>query len=379
MKVEIMCKKTIKIIFAILILTVCPSIPAGAKNDKVNNEAKQTVKSENSSKVIGSSKAASDINNVKTSGATTLSGPWDPPPPPTPSPVSPSAAGGAFSSLMSETFKTDLATGAATMSIPIVAPPGRNNMQPNVSLSYSSNNSDGICGVGWAIPVMTIQRSAKNGVPRYTNTADFIAGGQELVNIGGDEYRLKLESSFTKYTYSSADSKWIACDKSGIKYYFGSTDASRTSCPTNSAYVFIWHIDKVSDVYGNTITYEYRKEDGVIYLKYIYYTSNDQCTPALNADKRIEFIYGAAERPDKIYSRRAGWPAILKRRLEKIKVYIDTNKDSLWSAGEVIWTYNLNYILSADTSCSLLASIQLEDSGGNVLPARTFTYQSLEP
>ena len=379
MKADIMCKKILRAILVILIVILYFASSAIAKNDKVNSETKQATKAEPPSKATGSDKTVSDINNVTTSDTTTLSGGWEPPPPPTPSPVSPSAIGGAFSSLMGETFKTDLATGAATMNIPIVIPPGRKNMQPNISLSYSSNNSNGICGTGWAVPVMTIQRSAKNGVPRYTNMADFTAGGQELVNIGADEYKLKLESSFTKYIYSSADSKWIAYDKSGIKYYFGSTDASRTSCPTNPAYIFIWHIDKVSDVYGNTIAYEYEKEDGVVYLKYIYYTSNDQCTPVLNADKRIEFIYGAAERPDKIYSRRAGWPAVLKRRLEKIKVYIDANKDSVWGAGEVIWTYNLSYILSADTSCLLLASIQLEDNGGNVLPARTFTYQSLEP
>jgi hypothetical protein len=308
------------------------------------------------------------------SGSAQAEGPY-----PAPAPVSPSAIGGAFSSLMSESFKTDLATGAATLNIPIIVPPGRKNVQPNIVLSYSSNSPNSICGVGWSLPISAIQRSTKNGVPRYEIMEDFVAGGAELVNIGTDEYRAKIESSFTKYVYVGAEKKWVAYDKSGTQYYFGSTDASRMSNPANPNYIFAWYIDKVADVYGNTITYTYEKDENSLYLKYVYYTSNPKCSPALNADKRIEFIYEAAERPDKIYSNRTGWPTTMKRRLEKIKIYIDSNKDSVWAAAEAVWTYNFSYILSADTSRSLLSSIQLEDNLGNKLPAKTFTYQRLEP
>ncbi|MEA3305872.1 MAG: SpvB/TcaC N-terminal domain-containing protein [Candidatus Omnitrophota bacterium] len=298
-------------------------------------------------------------------------------------PVSPSAIGGAFSSLMSGSFKTDLATGAATLNIPIVVPPGRKNVQPNIALSYSSGNANGICGVGWAFSVPAIQRSAKKGVPRYDDTDNFVVGGGELVKISevGDEYeyRAKIESSFTKYLYSGADNEWIAYDKNGTQYHFGSTEASQMVHPTNPNYIFAWYIDRVTDVYGNTMTYTYEKEDNSVYLKYVFYTSNSLCDPALNADKRIEFVYESAARPDKIYNRRAGWPSVIKRRLGKIKVSIDSDKDLLWETGEAVWIYNLSYVLSADTSRSLLNSIQLEDSKGNTLPAKIFTYQALEP
>lgn len=293
-------------------------------------------------------------------------------------PVSPSAIGGAFSSLMSESFKADLATGAATLNIPIVVPPGRKNVQPNIALSYSSNNPNGICGVGWSVPVSAIQRSTKHGVPRYNILEDFVAGGEELVNIAGDEYRARIESSFTKYVYSNTEKKWIAYDKAGTQYHFGSTDTFRMVHPDNPDYIFGWYIDKVIDVYGNTITYTYEKEDNSLYLRDIYYTSNSKCSPPLNADKRIEFVYESSERPDKIDNSRAGWSAVIKRRLEKIRIYIDSNKDCAWDANEAIWTYNLSYKLSTDTSRSLLDSIQLEDGDGNRLPAKTFVYQTLE-
>ncbi|MCK4819016.1 hypothetical protein KA005_24800, partial [bacterium] len=283
--------------------------------------------------------------------------------------------GGAFSSLMSESFKTDLATGAATLGIPIVVPPGRKNIQPNISLSYSSNNPNGVCGVGWSMPISAIQRSTKNGVPRYDDADIFTAGGEELVNIGANEYRAKIESSFTKYVYISTGNKWIVTDKAGTQYHFGLTEASRLSHPNKPTKAFAWYLDKAVDAYGNTITYTYEKFDNTIYLKYIDYTSNPLCNPELLADKRIEFAYESSERPDKIYNYRAGWPSIMKRRLEKICISID---------GGVIWIYNLNYELSPDTSRSLLKSVQLEDPQNpdptkRFLPAKTFTYQKLEP
>lgn len=293
-------------------------------------------------------------------------------------PVSPSAIGGAFSSLSGESFKTDLATGAATLSIPIVVPPGRKNVQPNLSLSYSSNSSNGLCGVGWSVPAPAIQRSTKKGVPNYAEAGDFTAGGEELINIGGDEYRSKIESSFTKYTYVSDNNKWLAHDKTGTEYTFGSIDSSRMTRPDSPDRVFAWYIDKAADVYGNAITYEYEKQDNFVYLKYVYYTENSVSNPALSADKKVEFVYESSERPDKIYSNNAGWPVIMKKRLQKIRIYIDSNKNSIWEAGEIVWTYNLTYILSPDTSRSLLSAIQLEDGQGNTLPAKTFTYQRLD-
>ena len=75
--------------------------------------------------------------------------------------------GALLSPLLSESFQTDLATGAATVSVPIVVPPGRKNMQPNLALSYSSNNSNGVCGVGWALTTSSIQRSTKNDPIKY--------------------------------------------------------------------------------------------------------------------------------------------------------------------------------------------------------------------
>ena len=351
----------------ILIMTVLLFVvsPCTMAEDAAVEPASEPLAEEANPSLAPADKAASEMTALGAGGMATMSGGEQPPLPS----VSPSAIGGAFSSLMSESFKTDLATGAATMGIPIIVPPGRKNVQPNVALSYSSNNPNGLCGIGWSVPISAIQRSTKNGVPRYDNIDTFIAGGEELVNIGGNEYRAKIESSFTKYVYVNADNKWIVYDKAGTQYHFGSIEASRLCHPNKPANIFAWYLDKAVDVYGNTITYTYEKSDNTIYPKYIDYTSNSSCNPQLLADKRVEFVYESAERPDKIYSYRAGWPSVIKRRLEKIRISIN---------GGVIWTYNLNYVVSPDTSRSLLTSIQLEDGSHNTLPAKTFTYQRLD-
>jgi len=329
------------------------------------------------SKTIESKEAQPETSSSKTMEATAMamSGGEEPPPL--------EVTGGVFTSFIKERFNTDLATGSANVSIPIIAPPGRKNMQPSIALSYSSNSSNGICGVGWTIPLASIQRSTKNGVPLYSDMDNLISTAQgstsELVEISENEYRAKIESAFMRYVYSPADSNWVVYDKSGTKYYFGTTANSRIFNSSHPDYVFAWYLEKVVDVYENAITYTYEKDQEQIYLKYIDYTSNISSTHPLNADKRIEFVHEAGERLDKIYDNHPGWQIVTAKRLDKIKVSLDANGDLAWGDAEIIWVYNLTYTLSSDTSRSLLSSIQIQDKDNNTLIEKDFGYQTLEP
>src|SRR5262249_35211490 len=63
-----------------------------------------------------------------------------------------------------EQDKIDGSTGASTQTIPLDIPPGRNGLQPDVSLQYNSQNtSDGIVGYGWSLSIPSIQRLNKIG------------------------------------------------------------------------------------------------------------------------------------------------------------------------------------------------------------------------
>ena len=271
--------------------------------------------------------------------------------------------GASLSPLLSESFQTDLATGSATVNVPIVVPPGRKNMQPNLALSYSSNNANGVCGVGWALTSSSIQRSTKRGAPKYDNTDTFVFSSSgssgELVSIGGNEYRQKIETAFMKYVFDGTS--WSVWDKNGTKYTFGTSSGSRIE---NAAKVFAWFLDTVEDVHGNSVSYAYEKDSYQIYLSRVDYTAG----AGLSADKSVEFIYDKIGRTDIMYNNRSGWEIATKWLLERVDIKVDTN---------LKWKYVLTHTSSVDTSRSLLTEVKLEDSLGNTLPAKKFTYQTI--
>lgn len=277
-----------------------------------------------------------------------------------------------LSPLLSESFQTDLATGSATASIPIVVPPGRKNMQPALSLSYSSNNPNSVCGVGWSLSIPSIQRSTKRGVPKYNSTDTFIfsssgsTGELVLCDASTNEYKQRIETAFMKYVFNSS-SRWTVWDKSGMKYFFGSSADSRIQNGDVSK-GFAFFLDRVEDVYGNAVIYTYEKSDGTVYLSRVDYTANDKVAPPMAADKSVEFVYEDG-RPDRIAGYRSGWDIPTTKRLKEMRVKVD---------GALVWRYELTYAQSVDTGRSLLSEITLFDAEGNSLPPKRFTYQTIE-
>ena len=82
--------------------------------------------------------------------------------------------------------KIDGATGAFTQSIPLDIPPGRNGLQPDVTLDYNSQRTqDSIVGYGWQLSIPYIQRLNKTGSQNlYGNTPYFTSSFDgELANI----------------------------------------------------------------------------------------------------------------------------------------------------------------------------------------------------
>jgi len=281
--------------------------------------------------------------------------------------------GASLSPLLRESFQTDLATGSATASIPIVIPPGRKNMQPSLAISYSSNNGNGVCGVGWGLSTSSIQRSTKKGTPKYDNTDTFVFGSSGssgdlvLIDAANNEYRQKIETGFMKYIFDSASSKWMVWDKAGTKYTFGSSVDSRI-VNADGTKIFAWFLDRVEDVYGNAVIFTYEKDGGQIYLSRASYTANGSVTPPLAADKEVDFIYETG-RLDVTYNNRTGWQIITARRLKEVQAKVDS---------ALVWRYVFTYSVSGDTGRSILSQITLFDAAGNSLPPKKFTYQTIE-
>jgi YD repeat-containing protein len=272
---------------------------------------------------------------------------------------------------MHKQFKTDLLTGSASFNLPIVLPPGRKEVQPNISLVYSSANSNGWCGVGWDLNLGSIQRSTKGGNPKYDETDAFLSSfnglTSELVQISPLEYRAKLESQFLRFFYNIAKHYWEVTDKDGAKYFFGSDENARIS---NGEGIFKWCLDKVRDVHGNYMSISYIKDRGQIYPRQIVYTGNEHTGEPPKCS--VDFVL--QDRKDAPPNYRAGplTPANMKMQTAKRLCQIDVKVNAVRTR-----KYMLEYIYSSETNRSLLNSLtQYGADGVSSLPPITFDYQT---
>ncbi|PIQ86896.1 MAG: hypothetical protein COV74_02960 [Candidatus Omnitrophica bacterium CG11_big_fil_rev_8_21_14_0_20_45_26] len=274
----------------------------------------------------------------------------------------------------SQSFQTDLFTGRGQTGVSIFTPPGRGGLTPQVVLGYSSSGGNGWMGMGWSFEAGYIQRSIKEGVPTYNDQQDtfiFLVQGvsSELVETSTGEYYAKNESgAFLKFTYSGG--YWIAYDKSGNQYTFGQTVQARA---TNSLGIFSWHLEKVRDLSGNTMTYTYWKDPrslGHLYPSKIDYNGNEDVNPVFDPTHSVEFILEAEDRPDPIFSYNTGERVEIFKRLEKIEIKIN---------GLLSRRYTLTYETSPNAEKLRLKEVEeCGTDGQTCFPKKSFTYQNQE-
>jgi RHS repeat-associated protein len=197
-------------------------------------------------------------------------------------------------------------SGAATYSYPIEVPPGRNGLQPNVTLSYSSRAIDGRIrdgesgpiGDGWSLAQISVARVGVklenvHGHP-WTHHPDkfrlvFNGAGHELFPASNTmqnivRYYVKdAPGYFLERHYSAAAPNlsgifWILKTPDGQRYRLGyRADAEEwqsVSDPmhlevdghegrSTTASAVAWHLDTVTDSFGNQMTYAYHTRDHV--------------------------------------------------------------------------------------------------------------------
>ncbi|PIQ83299.1 MAG: hypothetical protein COV75_08255, partial [Candidatus Omnitrophica bacterium CG11_big_fil_rev_8_21_14_0_20_63_9] len=266
-----------------------------------------------------------------------------------------------------QSFQPDLFTGRATTSIPIAVPPGRKGMQPSLALGYSSSGRNSWLGVGWNLDLGYIERSTKNGVPKYdasdTFTFMFQSVTSDLVKIPDGTYRAKDEGLFLRFEDKGV-AGWEVRDKSGTRYLFGPTSSSQI---IDAGRAFRWALDKVIDTNGNSLSITYTKNANQLYPAQIRYTAHEPTSlaPANQVDFTLE------DRPDPDVSYRSGFEVRTTKRLKTIEA-----KATVSGALSLARRYAMSYTQSARTGRSLLRSVtQAGTDGTTSLPATTFTYQ----
>ncbi|MDO8444967.1 MAG: SpvB/TcaC N-terminal domain-containing protein [Deltaproteobacteria bacterium] len=274
----------------------------------------------------------------------------------------PPLMGGTGGSSGSDTALPDLFTGTMSYRIPIEVPKGRNGMDPGLSLLYRSGSGNGWVGVGWEFEVGAIERSTKNGV-KYDGTDIYLfrmAGATiELVSVGGNEYRAKIEGAFNRFQFVSS-SYWIVTDKKGTQYRFGYDTSSRQD---SGSQIFKWCLDRVTDTNGNYMEITYYKNQGQIYPSQINYTGNDNT--GAGTTNYVKFNRESRTDAPDMYTTNFGVKTAY--RLKTIEVYANASRQR---------TYSLSYKpYSANTGRSLLTSItQYGNDGTSSLPAITLNY-----
>src|SRR5437870_2317128 len=174
-------------------------------------------------------------------------------------------------------------TGDARVSYPIEVPPGRQGLQPQLAVSYSSSGGNGWMGMGWDVPMQAITIDTRWGVPRYDTgqidntpreTETYMLSGEMLTpvahrsdlvarNATGDKlFHSRVEGQFkriVRHGNTPSTYTWEVTDKNGVKYLYGATDPATETLTDQNNNIFLWALCQIIDPNGNFVRYHYAK------------------------------------------------------------------------------------------------------------------------
>ncbi|MFQ6371525.1 FG-GAP-like repeat-containing protein [Shewanella sp. YIC-542] len=250
--------------------------------------------------------------------------------------------------------------GAAVFSVPIDIPPGRNGMQPAVSLDYSSRSGPGIAGVGWSVTAgsalhrcdTTVAQEGQSRAVIMSASDRLCLDGQKLMAVSGQygtsgaQYRTELDQfvRVTQYgALTSATTYFVVERKDNIVATYGGTTDSR-HIALGHTLPMTWAINKQQDRAGNTLTYTYLNAgSGEYVLSAIDYTGYQSSV----GNRKVAFQYET--RPDQARHYLAGGLIRSTLRLKAIESQLDSIP---------LRRYELAYDTSSHTQRSLLQSIK---------------------
>lgn len=223
-------------------------------------------------------------------------------------------------------------TGAASTSISIDVPPGRLAMTPSVELRYSVSRGDSPYGFGWDLTLPRVERSRRDGVPRYDDSDRFELNlGNRSLELERDPsrpggFRPRIQGSFPRIGFDEANNTWIAIEASGLKMTFGRNANSRIAAQgaaNEPDSTFSWLITAMEDPAGNTIEFEYEDVNsgaGLGLPRSIRYGGNTAV--GLPHFQRVDFVWRPINSgvPARVHYS-SGLPQFLNRRLESIQTF----------------------------------------------------------
>lgn len=342
--------------------------------------------------------------------------------------------GGGAQKGMGETFSPDLHSGTGNFSFPIAVPPGRNGLQPALTVGYSSGNGNGEFGLGWGLSIPGIMRKTNRGIPKYDDKADtfILSGAEDLIPVDYSKnfvdgvwhfktkYRPRTEGLFARITHHKTNqgiNYWEVRSKDGLTSYYGNPNAKNPDDEANTVIahperrddIFAWKLYRTVDVFGNDMRYTYTRElkeeeqhhYDQLYLSKVDYTNyNDSGTTRYLCSVAFEY----EDRPDPFSTHLAGFEIRTTQRVKHVRTYThpkDADRPTAYtSSGEtfidiLVKRYDFFFVDeriadgSMDTShapkngASILSQVQVcgfdHQTDPEKLPPLEFRYSGFEP
>lgn len=264
-------------------------------------------------------------------------------------------------------------SGAANACLPITAPPGTGGMEPQLSLCYSSQGTNGPVGMGWSLSGLSVitRCPATKAQDSFNDPVDFdeqdrfCLDGERLMVAGGDygadqAWYFTEQQSFQKVVShghaGTGPAYFTVQTKSGLTLYYGENGVTRTADEPGGGGrieaqgredVLFWAVDRIEDSKGNYLRFHYREDvdNGAYYLQRVDYTGNQNTS--LQPYAYVNFLYEA--RNDKPVKYIAGSRLQTTERLRKIETKYGP---------EVYRSYTLTYEESGLARQSFLTSVQ---------------------
>ena len=243
-----------------------------------------------------------------------------------------------------ENINVNANMGSASFEVAFRVPGGQTEATtPKLRLQYASGAGLDVAGIGWSLPLMSIERTVSKGLPTYGTDDLFAADGSDELTFVGDvagarEYRARFEGSFNRYRWHEAGvgagGYWTAESPDGDVMTFGATadgtlvNAARVQ--DGSGKTFKYMLVEMRDQVGRRVVYTYTKNgtDGWPLLDEVQYGFGTADTPYFTA--RV----GYEDRPDVMTSATSGQLIRLSKRMANLEVR---------SQGAVIRRYALFY------------------------------------
>lgn len=321
--------------------------------------------------------------------------------------------------------------GSAEIAYPILIPPGR-GIQPDLTLTYSSDAAASWVGTGWDLSVGAITIDTRWGVPRFLEDVEsetYLLNGAVLYPTAvrstfqprvadRADFTLRVETEFSRIIRHGDSPKtywWEVIDKLGNHYWYGGfpdcggpnggadcvgPDGTIPSTRDDSAILrddegnaYRWALSAQRDIGVNVIRYFYETVPGErvgldgetmgrqLYLTRIRYT---EAAPASghppDAPYEIRLLRdddispAPTPRKDIIIDARGGFLEVTSDLLRRIEVWYGApNGGAPRTYDTLVRRYILNYTEGAFGK-SLLSSIDQAGADGVVVATHTFQY-----